>query len=231
MGGSVISGPAPVPPTLGSYVADHVMSAILGGEVPTNGRLVEADIARKLGVSRGPVREALSLLERDGLVVSIPRRGKFVVGVDQRILDEVYSLRRLLEPFAVGLMIDSLTEDSVALLSTSLAQLRAAVRGKGVREAAFADIEFHSQVFRLSGHSLLLQAWTDNIASKLQVLVPLTARFIAAEEGIHNHEEIMRAIVARDRREARRLLVTHVDEAQERAAAALSSVIGHPAAS
>ena len=218
--------PATFPPTLGSYVADHLMTTILSGEVQTGGRLVEAEISRKLGVSRGPVREALALLERDGLVVSVPRKGKFVVGVDRGILDEVYSLRRLIEPFAVGLLIDGLNERKSTALSGALKEVRKAVSTGNVRDVALADIAFHGQIYKLSDHSLLFQAWTDNIASKLQVLVPLTARSILAHESIHNHESVLAGILARDRREARRLIIAHIDEAWEHAAASLTHTAG-----
>src|SRR5262249_33341628 len=83
-------------PTLVESVAEAIRESILSGRFAPGDRLVEAELARELHVSRGPIREALGLLGKDGIVVHEPRRGKFVQGLTPRLIDEVYSLRLLL---------------------------------------------------------------------------------------------------------------------------------------
>ena len=88
-------------PTLVTSAVQAVRESIYDGRLGPGARLVEADLAQQLGISRGPLREALHLLGKEGLVVTIPRHSKFVQNVDSRSVDEVYSLRKILEAYAV----------------------------------------------------------------------------------------------------------------------------------
>src|SRR5438105_268871 len=78
-------------------VRERIRTAILAGELPAGTKLVEADLARSFGVSRGPIREALRELSREGLVVDLPRRGTFVCTLSQTDFLEVYAVREALE--------------------------------------------------------------------------------------------------------------------------------------
>src|SRR3954453_9479146 len=82
---------------LRDHIKRQVCDAILNGLFQPGARLVEANIAEQLGVSRAPVREALVSLEREGIVASLPRRGYFVIDFTEKDIEELYSLRRLLE--------------------------------------------------------------------------------------------------------------------------------------
>jgi DNA-binding GntR family transcriptional regulator len=208
-------------PTLHTSVAEMLTQAILAGGFAPGSHIVEAEVARSLGVSRGPVREALAVLERDGLVVSIPRRGKFVVMVNNVIVDEIYSLRRLLEPYAIARLIDRLTAEKLQAQHEAFEKFQEATEHGTIRESALADIAFHESIYRLADHSLLTQAWVDNIASKLQVLVHWTIQAGAPSDAIANHRRILDAIERRDKRTARRHAIEHIDEAWRRASSAL----------
>lgn len=209
-------------PTLLSSVAETLTQAILAGHFPPGSRIVEAEVARNLKISRGPVREALGVLERDGLVVSVPRRGKFVVEVNNVVVDEVYSLRRLLEPYAITRLIDRLTDEKLRLQNEAFSKFEDASNNGTTRQAALADIAFHESIYRLADHSLLTQAWVDNIASKLQVLVHLTIQADVTRDVITNHRRILDAIVNRDKRMARSFTLEHIDEAWQRASSAVA---------
>ena len=82
---------------LRGHIQEKLCTAILNGIFKPGERLVESAIAEQLGVSRAPVREVLSALEREGLVITIPRRGNFVVDFTDKDIEEIYSLRTLLE--------------------------------------------------------------------------------------------------------------------------------------
>jgi len=77
--------------------------SIVRGDLPIGAQLVEAELATRLSVSRGPIREALRQLELEGLVVSYARRGTFVVGITEQDVREIYGLRLLLETFGIEL--------------------------------------------------------------------------------------------------------------------------------
>ena len=81
---------------LRDHIVTQVRNAILNGTFKPGERIVETAIADQLNVSRAPVREALSALERDGIVVSVPRRGYFVMQLNEKDIEEIYSLRAML---------------------------------------------------------------------------------------------------------------------------------------
>ncbi|MBI2454765.1 MAG: GntR family transcriptional regulator [candidate division NC10 bacterium] len=95
--------------TLPEQIAAKIRQAILIGQLKPGARLVETRIAEQVRTSRGPVRDALALLEHDGLVIKLPNRGACVVDVSEQRLREAASLRALLEEFAVAQAVQRLT--------------------------------------------------------------------------------------------------------------------------
>ncbi len=87
--------------TLINEIAGLLRQSIISGDIPPNTRLTELDVSKQLSVSRGSLREALRILESEGLVVDIPRRGFYVVSLSTKDIEEVYSLRLMLEQEAI----------------------------------------------------------------------------------------------------------------------------------
>ena len=211
-------------PTLVDAVTVRLRNSILRGRFAPGERLVEADLARELGISRGPVREALGVLERDGIVVNVPRKGKFVLNFDSVRISEIYSLRKILEIYAVELIIDRLTDTEREALSNAVAEIEDAANLGSISLIAERDLAFHNRLYELSGHQLLRTVWTKNIASKLRMLVNITTRThdpLIDTGG--NHRVLIDAILAKDKAEARRLVSQHVDDAWRRASSALEA--------
>ncbi len=211
-----------VAPTLVDTAADALRASIFAGKFAPGERIYEAALARELGMSRGPLREALTLLEGDGLVENVPRRGKFITNPDGRTVDEIYSLRRVVEPYAAELAIEKLDTAGEAELHTAVAELAEAVaRGDAVATAQ-RDIAFHARLYSLADHKPLARTWTDIIANKLRLLVNVTSKTHDPMDPGPNHEAIVTAMVDRDPATARRLLEDHIDDAWARARAALA---------
>jgi DNA-binding GntR family transcriptional regulator len=210
-------------PTLVDSVADALRETILSGGIGPGERLVEAELARELRVSRGPVREALALLGKEGIVVSVPRHGKFVQGFTPRLVDELYSLRMLLEPFAASRVIAKLDDHGQRRLEAALAAIAEAAAADDARTLARCDIGFHHLLYELADHDLLMSAWQDNIAGKLQILLNVTTMTLRAlADAERQHRRLLEAIIARDKTLARARLEEHIAEAADRARAGLS---------
>jgi DNA-binding GntR family transcriptional regulator len=210
-------------PTLVDSVADALRETILSGGIGPGERLVEAELARELRVSRGPVREALALLGKEGIVISVPRHGKFVQGFTPRLIDELYSLRMLLEPFAVSRVIATLDDDGRQRLESAVAAIAQAVAADDARTLARYDIGFHHLLYELADHDLLMRAWQDNIAGKLQILLNVTTMTLSAlADAERQHRLLLEPIVAGDEPLARARLEDHIAEAAGRARAGLS---------
>jgi DNA-binding GntR family transcriptional regulator len=213
-------------PTLVDAVAVRLRNSILRGRFAPGERLVEADIARELGISRGPVREGLAVLERDGIVINVPRKGKFVLSFDEARISEIYSLRKRLEIYAVELIIDRLTDIEREALVNAVAEIEDAASSGSVSLIADKDLAFHNRLYELAGHQLLRTVWAENIANKLRMLVNITTRtHNPLIDTAGNHRVLIDAIIAKDKAEARRLVSQHIDDAWHRATSSLEVTV------
>jgi len=127
------------------------------GDYPPGSPLGEVELARRFGVSRGPVREALTHLERESLVRSFPNRGCFVTALSERDFDEIIMLRSVLEPIALQLAREKASSKDIAALRRRLRDLdRVAAKGDQ-RTFIRKDYELHVVIWELSGMSLLIE--------------------------------------------------------------------------
>jgi DNA-binding GntR family transcriptional regulator len=164
--------PLAVPATLTESTADALRERILAGAFAPAQRLVEAEIARQLGISRGPVREALARLREEGLVRDVARRGWFVQELTAEDLREIYVLRAALESRAARLILEREDTEALDALTAIVGELRAAA-SRGDREAfAQLDFDFHEQLTRLSGNRRLHRAFVQQ-AGVLRTLLRL----------------------------------------------------------
>ena len=205
-------------PTLVYAAAQVLRESILDGRFAPGERLFEAHIATKLGISRGPLREALQLLEQEGIVSNIPRRGKFVQQLDERDVDDLYTLRKVLEVFAVERVVGIGSDEELGRLELAVEAIRTSAEAGDARATARLDIAFHGTLYEMAHHSMLYKAWSESIAGKLQILLNSTTRtHHDLHEPIQKHEIIVKAIQARDMERARMEVAIHVEDARRRA--------------
>ncbi|WP_214316571.1 GntR family transcriptional regulator [Nonomuraea sediminis] len=144
--------------SLGERVAHSLRLLIIGGELASGTHLVEEALAERFGVSRGPIRDALRVLEAEGLLES-RRRGVYVTGLTDADVDELYSLRESMESLAVRLAMRRASDGDWAEAAEALASMRRAAERRDVDAFSQADLEFHSAFYRLSGHRRLGAVW------------------------------------------------------------------------
>lgn len=211
-------------PTLVDTVAEHLRASILAGQFSPGERLYEAALARQFGISRGPIREALALLEGDGLVENEPRKGKFVRALDERIIDEIYSLRRAIEPYAAEIIIESLNREIQDSLDDALEGIRLAAETGDRYQMARSDLAFHHRLYQLSGHRPLLRVWDDIVSGSLQMLVSITTPTHPVGDSVLNHQLIIDSIASGDPERTREILVRHIEDGWERARVAVKEL-------
>lgn len=211
---------------LRDHIEEKLRAAILRGIFRPGDHLVETTIAEQLGVSRAPVREALSALERAGLVVCTPRRGYFVIDFTEKDVEEIYSLRLLLELGALRRAIPRITEADLEELQALVHRLdESARRMEAPEETVALDLSFHGYICRLAEHGRLLSCW-DNLRAQAQLLVGVTTKthYDHPEEPGKLHQAILDAIREQDLDRAEQVLTTHMEDAQRRAMVALHSL-------
>lgn len=207
---------------LREHIKRQVCDAILTGMFKPGERLIEATIADQLGVSRAPVREALVSLEREGIVASQPRRGYFVINFTDKDIEEIYSLRLLLEMEALRRAIGHFSPADITEMQRLVDEIgEEAHRGPSADRMIQLDLNFHEMICRVAGHSRLYSTW-DSMRLQTWLLIGLTCRthYSEPDQPRDRHQRILDAIVAQDLPLAEENLHQHILDAEQRARAA-----------
>jgi DNA-binding GntR family transcriptional regulator len=183
-------------------VVDLLRKAILSGSLVPGEQIVESRVARQLGVSQAPVREALALLERQGLVVKVHHRGTFVSRLHARELRELFTLRAVLDAFSARLAAERASDKDIAQLRQILARMKAAEESGDLARLTDAHLELHETIYRLSGHQLLIDIFA--LIHPRMVLALTFAENLFSAEGRETdcHLPLIDALADRDPRRA-----------------------------
>lgn len=211
---------------LRDHIEQQVRNAILNGAFKPGERIVETAIAEQLNVSRAPVREALSALEREGIVVSLPRRGYFVVDFTEKDTEEIYSFRLLLEVEALRRAIERFTPQDIAQMQRIVDALGEAIRQNEDFETIVSlDLSFHEHICRCADHNRLFSAW-NSMRWQTSLLIGLTTKtdYNYPDQPKELHQRILNAILHNDLNRAEANLREHILDAQRRAGRALQTL-------
>ncbi len=130
--------------------------AILKGDLKPGERLMELQLAAKLGVSRTPIREAIRMLQKEGLAVTIPRKGAQVAAMTQKDMEDALQIREALEILAVRLACEHITKQQLAALEHNIALFEASVKANDLAQMAQADIAFHDMIYEAASNPRLM---------------------------------------------------------------------------
>lgn len=173
-------------------VVEQIRQAIIEGRLKPSDHIVEAILTEKMGVSRTPVREALILLEREGLVVSYPNRGFYVREFTTTDVEHIFSMRVLLENFAAELNIERFTQQDFDKLDEMIEQQRRAIQDDDFARVRAIDMNFHRYIVEHGQHPLLLKNWIELVA-QIAALLYLRADSVDYDEmlAISDHVKIV----------------------------------------
>lgn len=219
---------APLNRGLASDVAGRLRTAIVHGHFAPGERLREEALAKLLSVSRGPVREALSQLEREGLVVIQRNRGTFVARLKREDAEELYSLRLVLERLAVARAIRHGTPEQFAAMQQIVDTMNDyTARGITEQEAAELDVQFHELLYLASAHRRLHECWVN---MRRQIHILLLSRNVANADfrvmTSSAHQIILDALQNHDETRARELIDDHLRGSYDRVITALDNAAG-----
>ncbi len=158
------------PINLREQVVEQIRMAIIEGRLKPNDHITENTLTEQLGVSRTPIREALILLEREGLVIAAPNRGCFVRAFTKQDIDEIFSMRTTLENFAGELIINTLTPTDFDYLNRSVSNQEKAIKQGDFKTVRTIDMAFHRHLVERSKHEMLIRNWTEIVAQIAAVL-------------------------------------------------------------
>jgi DNA-binding GntR family transcriptional regulator len=204
--------------SLSGDIVERLRKAIWSGRLAPDERLREELLAEMLGVSRGPIREALSQLEREGLVIKQPNRGAVVARLSPEDLDEVFSLRLAIERLAVQHAVRNAGQTHFEQMQALIDQMADQSRGQLTeQDAAALDVQFHEIVYEAARHKRLYDCWSN---LKPQIYLFLLSRNVANPDyralAVQSHQVLLDAIKERDETLAIEQIETHLTSAYER---------------
>jgi len=214
---------------LRDVVLKMVRDRIADGTLRPGARIFEEDIAERLGVSRGPVREALGRLQEQGLIVTVANRGSFVVELAPDDIRELYELRLALESLAVRRMMARRNPRDVKRLAACLGTMRRAAARGDLRRLLEADLAFHRAIWQAAGQRFLAQA-LQRLEGPLQVLMSVQNRaYVDLAEDVRDQEEVLSAISSGDPDRAVVAMSRHIEDAARMTLAAVAALPPAPA--
>ncbi|UWQ95173.1 GntR family transcriptional regulator [Rhodobacteraceae bacterium M385] len=188
-------------------VADQLRAAILSGRLRPGTSLVETALAEQMKVSRAPIREAIQILENDGLVETIAYKGKRVKPLTAREVAETYSLREVFEVMAVRRILEN--KAPLDALRTHCDEMTAAAKAGDFAGLVAADEAFHHALIRLADHDLLAASWRNLYLRIHQIMALRNRDERNLEEVASNHPPIVQAIADGDADRAISLISDH----------------------
>ena len=172
-------------------------------------RLDERQLSQSLGVSRTPIREAMTLLEQEGFLRTVPRRGIFIVRKTKKQIIEMIEMWAALESMAARLATTNASDDEIASLRTMFDEFRNETPAEHIDEYSDANIAFHQAIIRLSG-SHLMGKTIDDLFIHVRAIRRMTiSQRDRAARSIKDHMKIIEALEARDTELAERLVREH----------------------
>lgn len=208
-----------VPISLAESVVGELRDGISAGRLKPGERLIEADLASRMGISRAPVREALRRLEFEGLVEGRARRGFVVRALSTPELIELYDLRVLLEPVLAKSAAERIDADGLSSLRDIVERMRHAARRGEWMDVVNADREFHGRVGQLANRPMTAQIF-DHLNEQVRRFTALmVSSYTDIELMVEEHDVLMAALASGDPDRAAEEMRFHLGDARRRLAA------------
>lgn len=206
-----------------SIIAGKLRLAIGHGELAPGAQLYEAEIARELGVSRGPLREAIQRLTQEGLLIAIRNRGVFVIEMTPARVRDMYLARAAVERSAAEQILrNGNGDEAAAALLAIVAQMRSANGDGSVAETTEADMDFHETLVDLAHSPGLRRMHSTLLTETRMCITALEDSYRFTDDRVDEHRAIAEALMStsgspspgsRRRTLIDRLLVEHMDDA------------------
>jgi DNA-binding GntR family transcriptional regulator len=200
--------------TLREQVLDYLREEILSNRLEPGTELNEVALASSLGVSRGPIREALGRLAAEGLVTAAPRRGAIVTKLTKQEFMDAYQVREALESLAIRVAVPRLTDDDKAELHRMSAEMRRLADADDANAFFEINRRFHEKLVRASGNRRLFEMHQQLLGQMGRLLRKSAELRGGLGESAAAHEAILEAVDAGDAERAGQLMAEHIEVPQ-----------------
>jgi DNA-binding GntR family transcriptional regulator len=197
-------------------ISDELRSAIMYGSLASGSQLGEADLAARLGVSRGPLREAMQRLVQEGLVRSEPHRGLFVITLAEEDVEDVYLARLAIERAACQMIMDRNRGEALVRLTEALQALVGAAEQRDRIAMSDADQAFHQVLVAASGSPRLERMAQTLLVEARMCLNALQDKYPEPADLVEEHRKLVEAINDGDEERLLRLIEEHMTDSIQR---------------
>jgi DNA-binding GntR family transcriptional regulator len=209
-------------PSVSERAADEIRAAILNGSLGPGARIRQEELAANLGVSREPVRQALLVLEKEGLICSTANRGASVAPVDLRLINDIYKFREAIDSYVAAEVAASDNFDPTRLREI-MAQARSALRVGALDRLIELDLDFHSELYRGSGNVVLVEVMRTQWAHIRRAMTITLSNNSYRRQVWTEHAAVAKAIISKQTSRARALAGAHARAAREFVTAGLQN--------
>jgi DNA-binding GntR family transcriptional regulator len=198
-------------PLLSEQITDILTKSIIQRELKEGQRLVESELQRRFGVSRGPIRESFRILERNGFITIIPRRGSYVRKILRRDIEENFAIRACLEGLATRLAISNLTAEDIRKMESALSRMADVLKDHDLESHLEYHSEFHDTICRASKNNTLigiiggLRSQANWFRFSYLHTIPDSFAY-----GLSIHQEILDMLVKKDTDRVETLMKKHI---------------------
>lgn len=200
---------------LRDVVFKTLRKAILRGDLQPGERLMEIHLSERMGVSRTPIREAIRMLELEGLVTMIPRRGATVAKITINGLQDVLEVRSALDRLAIELACERITDEELLELKTAKERFEEMIRKGNVVDIANSDVVFHEIIVRAAKNEKLVQMFNNLSEQVYRYRYECVKNVGIHQELVHEHEDIYNSLVNKDKERAVATVMTHISKQEE----------------
>jgi len=200
--------------TIRKRIYEHLREQLLNGEIAPPEHLIEAKIAKELGTSRTPVREALHSLELEGLIESIPRVGYVVKAISEEEVEEICEIRMAIEGVAVRWAMEKAHKKLVEELEKNISIVEERVSKGDVRAFVDMDARFHEIISKFSGSKRLLELAQTLRRHMLRYRIQSIYSVDNVLRAIEGHKGIAQAIRKRDLGEVNQAIRHHMEQSK-----------------
>ena len=195
---------------LRDVVFQTLREAILKGDLRPGERLMELQLAAKLGVSRTPIREAIRMLEQEGLAVTIPRKGAEVARMTEKDMEDVLQIREALDDLAVQVACDKITQEQLERLMATMKNFELAVQAGELSKIVAYDVEFHDVIYEATDNPKLVIL----LSNLREQIYRYRVEYLKEKENypmlIVEHEEIVQALKQKNKERVADAMRNHI---------------------
>ena len=203
------------PVSIREKIYQQVKNEILSNKIPPSATLSETQLAKQIGISRTPIREALHFLEKEGLLELIPRVGYRVRQIDWAEVMEICEIRKALEILAAVRAINRISSEEIEAFKDNLNRSEELIKSKELSALIDLDAEFHELLARASGNQRLLKLILSHRGDMLRYRMKSLHRTDTAAIAVAGHRRIFECLVKKDENGVKSAIADHLEAAKK----------------